>query len=322
MKTRILSEEDLRACVPNDADALSAIENGFTWLIEGRVEMPPIMHFDVAARKEVDVKGAVVRGEPAFAIKIASGFYDNPARGLASCSSSFVILDSETGMTRAICVDNGYLMDLRTGLAGAVSVKHMARKSASRLGVIGTGTQARWQARCINLVRPLTKVVAFGRNTDALATYCAEMTQELGVPVEAASSPAKVLSSTDMTVTTTPSKQPLVTANMILPGHHITAMGSDMPGKRELAPNCLERADIIGCDDIDQCLNNGELQQLSGQRDTVVPLGALTSGAVHLDRPDHAISICDLTGTGVQDTAIALLALDRAEEAGLGTLVN
>ena len=145
MITRILNKKDLRACVPIDADALSTIETGITWLAEGKVEMPPIMHFDVAARKEVDVKGAVVRGAPAFAIKIASGFYDNPARGLASCSSSFVILDTETGATRAICVDNGYLMDLRTGLAGAVSVKHMARKSASCLGVIGTGTQARWQ---------------------------------------------------------------------------------------------------------------------------------------------------------------------------------
>jgi ectoine utilization protein EutC len=326
MAVRILNEAELRQAVGIDHESLAAIEQAFTWLADGLVDMPPIMHIGAGEAGDVDVKGAFVRGQPGVVVKIASGFYGNAALGLPSSSGLMVVLDAKTGFCQAVLLDNGYLTDLRTGMAGAVAAKHLARADTRVAGVIGAGAQARYQIKSLNLVRPLARVLVWSRSVGNAERYADEMGESLGIPVDVAASVEAVVRGSDVVVTTTPSREPIVRAEWLHPGLHITAMGSDLPPKRELGPSVLAQADLLVCDSRAQCAILGELHHAldAGElRDDarVVELGEITSGRAAGRSDSSQITVCDLTGTGVQDVAIALLARARAEGRGSGAEV-
>ncbi len=327
MTVRILNEADLRQAIGITAPALAAIETAFTWLADGLVSMPPVMHIGVPDfHGDVDAKGGFVSGQPGVVVKIASGFFDNAKLGLPSSSGLMVVLDARTGFCQAILLDNGYLTDLRTGLAGAVAAKHLARADTRTVGVIGAGAQARYQVRSLQLVRPFERVLVWSRSATGAAKYAAEMAPALGVEVIIAASPEDVVRGSDLVVPTTPSREPIVRAAWLRPGLHITAMGSDLPFKQELDAAVLARADLLVADRRSQCATIGELHHaldagtIADAAD-VVELGEITSGRAAGRKSPEQVTVCDLTGTGVQDVAIALLALRAATAAGLGQVV-
>jgi ornithine cyclodeaminase len=327
MPTRILSEAELRRVVGVDAEALRAVEDAFGALQRGRVAMPPILHLPVRDRDgDIDVKGAYVRGLPLVAIKIAAGFRDNPAQGLPAGSALMVVLDARTGRCEAILLDESYLTDLRTGLAGAVAAKYLAPEAVETVGVLGTGVQARYQVECLGLVRKFRRILVWGRSREKAERYAAEMGERLGTQVLVASAPGEAARASQVLLTATASEGALVGAGDLHPGLHITAVGSDLPGKQELAPEVLLRADRLVCDRLAQCRENGEIQHLLRDGELpagreIVELGALVCGDAPGRRREDEITVCDLTGTGVQDTAIANLAHAAALAQGLGTLV-
>jgi ornithine cyclodeaminase/alanine dehydrogenase-like protein (mu-crystallin family) len=324
MGTLIVTEAELRACLPLDKGALAAVEQAFTWIEEGCVSMPPVMHIDVDADSAVDTKGAFVEGLDHLAVKIATGFFRNPQKGLPSCSSTIALMDAKTGLFDCVFLDNGYLMDLRTGLAGAVAAKHLAPQDVDTVGVIGTGVQARYQIESLALVRSFKRVVVYGRHPGRVSDYCLDMAERLKIPVEPLESIEELVKAAQIVVTTTQATEPLVSAEWVHPGLHITAMGSDLPGKQELESEILRRADLVVCDTLAQCKIGGEIQHMARaniDRD-VIELGAFTSGARQFERTQQSVTICDLTGTGAQDTAIAAEALARIKREGLGTLVG
>ena len=325
MPVLILTESELRACVGFDAESLRAVEDAFTWLSEGRVEMPPVMHIEVAEHHgDVDIKSACVRGLDHLAVKVASGFFDNPGLGLPSGGAMVVVLSAKTGFCEAVMLDNAYLTDLRTGLAGAVAARYLAPATVRTVGVLGAGAQARYQVRALRLVRDFERVLVSARDAGRTAGYAAEMSESLGLPVEA-TTPETLVRESELVVTTTPARSPVVDAAWLHPGLHITAMGSDLPGKRELDPEVLRRADRVVCDRLEQCLAMGELQYAADRLEggnTPVELGELTSGRAPGRQSAEDITVCDLTGTGVQDTAIASLALARARDLGAGTQLD
>lgn len=317
---RIIGEPRLRAAVGIDDKALGAVEAAFRWLEEGRTCMPPIMHIEVPGRGDVDVKSAYVEALPYFAIKIASGFYGNPARGLPSGSAMMVLLSADTGFCEAVLLDNGYLTDLRTGLAGAVAARYLAPESIETVGVLGTGTQARYQPRCLRLVRRFRRIVVWGRSDERLQAYAQDMRASGEFDVQTTDSIEEVVRSSDLLITTTASTHPLVRSEWVHAGLHITAVGADFPGKQELEADVLLKADRLVCDRVSQCRSNGELQHLV--RDGQLPahlrvseVGELVTGKQPGRRAADEITVCDLTGTGVQDTAIADLAFRRVAEA-------
>lgn len=318
MSTRILSETELRKVVGINDAALAAVENAFSCLQRGEVNMPPIMHISADDRNgDIDVKSAYVKGMPYIAIKIASGFYDNPSRGLPSGNAMMVLLDAETGFCEAVLFDNSYLTDLRTGLAGAVAAKYLAPTRVDAVGVIGTGVQARYQVACLGLLRKFRKVVVWGRSEDKARAYAAEMANNHGLDVSLAGSPDEVVQQSQVVITATASNRPLVSAAALHEGLHITAVGADFPGKQELAADVLTHADLLVCDRLAQCRVNGEIQHVSDGDElpaglAVVELGELTTGVRSGRRSEQQITVCDLTGTGVQDTAIANLAYRAA----------
>ena len=325
MPVLMLTETELRACVGFDAECLRAIEDAFTWLSEGKVEMPPVMHIEVAEHHgDVDIKSACVRGLDHLAVKVASGFFENPERGLPSGGAMVVVLSAKTGFCEAVMLDNAYLTDLRTGLAGAVAARHLAPETVRTVGVIGAGAQARYQVRALRLVRDFERVLVSARDAGRTAAYAAEMTETLGLPVEA-TTPHALVRESELVITTTPARTPIVDPVWLHPGLHITAIGADLPGKQELHAEVLHRADRVVCDRREQCLAMGELQHAAGLLESAnapVELGELTSGRAPGRQSAEEITVCDLTGTGVQDTAIASLALARARALGAGTSID
>jgi ectoine utilization protein EutC len=328
MSVLILTEGELRRCAVMNDQALRAVEQAFTWLAEDQVNMPPIMHLEVADHHgDVDIKSAYVSGLDHFAVKLASGYFENAKRGLPSSSAMMVLFRADTGFCAAVLLDNGYLTDLRTGLAGAVAAKHLAPERVSTVGVVGTGAQARYQVQSLQLVRSFERLLVFGRDSQRLSSYREEMRKQVGLEVEPVQSVEALVSQSDLVVTTTPSKQALIQSAWLHPGLHITAMGSDLAGKQELAPQVLADADLLVCDRRSQCAAMGELQHaiaagLISKDEEILELGSITSGC-HPGRSDpDQITVCDLTGTGVQDTAIAALAYQRAQEMGLGVKIE
>jgi len=327
MQTRILTEAELRQVVGINAEALLAVEAAFGWLQQDRVSMPPIMHIPARDRNgDIDVKSAYVKGVPYVAIKIATGFHDNPVSGLPVGSAMMVVLNSQTGFCEAILLDNSFLTDLRTGLAGAVAAKHLAPRTVETVGVLGTGVQARIQVECLTLVRRFQRVVVWGRSTEKADRYASEMRERLGVEVEVATAPGDVVRASQLLITATASERPLVRADSLHKGLHITAVGSDLPGKQELAAAVLLEADRLVCDRLSQCRSNGELQHLLDEGELpegreIIELGELANGDKQGRQREDEITVCDLTGTGVQDTAIANLAYAAALEKKLGILV-
>jgi ectoine utilization protein EutC len=321
----LLNEAEIRSCVEVDAAALAAVEDGFARLARGEVIVPPPIGIDVPEREaEVHVKTAYVRGLPAFAVKIASGFYGNAKAGLPVSSGLMMVLSAETGWPEALLLDNAYLTEVRTALAGALAARYLAPATVQSAGVIGVGMQARFQLRALKLVRDFRKVVVYGRKAEAVRKFVREVSEELGVEVVPAKDASEVARRSEVVVTATPAREPLLTVADLHQGLHITAMGSDGPGKQELDPRILQRADLLVCDLRSQCERLGELQHgIAAGTVTaatpVVELGELAAGKHSGRRADADITVCDLTGVGVQDTAIAGFALGRARAKGLGT---
>jgi len=313
MKVTILTEAEIRKCVEMDQEAIAVVEDGFTRLADGEVTIPPIVRVDIPDSKgEVDVKTAYVRGRDSFAIKIASGFYENYLLGLPSGSGMMVIVSAKTGVPEAVLLDNGYLTNVRTGAAGAVAVTYLAQERIDTAGVIGSGTQARYQMMALKLVRDFHRLMIYGIIPDEVEQYASEMTSVLGVEIVKAEDAEAVVRGSDIVVTTTPSRDPYLKAEWLHPGLHITAMGSDAEEKQELYADVLRHAD----------LHHGLEEGIISQDDEIIELGELTSGRKPGRRHDEEITICDLTGVGVQDTAIALLAYRKAVEKGFGIQIE
>ena len=319
----VLNEKEIRQCVSLDEEALEEVSKGFTALANGEVTLPPILRIDVPENHgEVDVKTAYIHGLDSFAIKIASGFFNNRKLGLPTGSGMMVLISAVTGNPMAILLDNGYLTDVRTGIAGAIAAKYLAPKEINIAGVIGSGMQARFQIRALKLVRDFSKLIIYGIVPEEVDAYITEVSAELNIEVIKADNPETVVQESDIVVTTTPAKEPYLQAEWMHSGLHITCMGSDSEDKQELHPDVFSRADLIACDQKKQVFRLGELHHAKDAglitEDQVIELGDLTSGKISGRVSEEEITVCDLTGVGIQDTQIARLAYQKAIELGFG----
>lgn len=261
------------------------------------------------------MKGAYLRGSPIFALKVATGFYHNAARNLPTGAGLFLVFDAATGFPLALLRDNAYLTDLRTGAAGALAARHLAREQLGKVAILGSGIQARHQARCLSLVRRWRETTAWSPTREHVEQYCREMTDQLRVPFRAVPAPEEAVRGADLVITTTPSRRPVVEAGWLAPHVTVIAVGSDGPEKQELAAECLARADKVIADRLSQCLELGEIHHavrygLLDPARVYAELGDVVAGKKPGREGDELI-ICDLTGVGAQDAAIAEVAWRR-----------
>jgi len=322
---RILTERELQNLVQLDPDAINCIEEAFAALAGGNVMMPPILSMAIAEYNgEVDVKTAYVPGINSFAIKMSPGFFDNPKIGLPSTSGLMILFSARTGVLEALLLDNGYLTDVRTAAAGAVAAKHLSRKDARVACIVGTGMQAWLQLKALTLVRPITTAQIWGRDPVKAEKLADEVSGQYGIQAIAQSNLQKAVTDADIVVTTTPASEPLIQADWLRAGQHITAMGSDQDHKNELAPDCMTKADLYVADRLSQTEILGELRSAisagqSGRIKRIVELGHVVAGSETGRNDEDEITIADLTGTGIQDTAIATFAHRLAVAADVGT---
>ena len=328
MPIRILNEREIRSCVQMDLESLQIVEEAFVRLSGGQAVVPPIMRIDAEAYKgEVDVKSAYIKGLDSFAIKIAAGFTENYKLGLPTGSGMMVLVNAQTGFPLAVLLDNGYLTDVRTGLAGALAAKYLAPQNVQAAGVIGSGMQSRFQMRALKLVRDFKKLYVCGIVPEDVKKFAAEMEAELLVEVIIASTYEEVLQKSQVVVTTTPARSPFIRSEWLHPGLHITCMGSDAEGKQEIFADVFSKVDRVFCDRKSQSFRLGELQHAQAEgflneNSPVYELGEAAAGLVPGRQDEKQITICDLTGVGVQDTAIARLAYQRAETQDLGLKIG
>lgn len=324
----IVSEKELRESVQLDLDAVACVEQAFTALAGGGVVMPPILRLDIEEYNgEVDVKTAYVPGLDSFAIKISPGFFDNPKLGLPSLNGLMVLFSAKTGLAEALLMDNGYLTAVRTAAAGAVAAKWLSREDSETAAILGAGEQGRLQLKALTLVRPITRARYWARTAEEAESTAGRMAEELGIEVTGTTDAAQAVAGVDIVVTATPATSPILAETMLEPGQHVTAMGSDAEHKNELDPAIIVRARPYVADSVQQTRRLGELHHAIASGlvapDRAFPdLGGVISGKTAGRTSPDAITVADLTGTGVQDTAIATLARQRAQALGAGTQLN
>ncbi|HJO04302.1 MAG TPA: ornithine cyclodeaminase family protein [Acidobacteriota bacterium] len=322
----LLTEQEIRDSV-DMAEAIDVVEKAFAALARGQVTLPPPIGLDIPDMDaEVHVKGAYIHDSDHFVFKLTSGFYRNPQEGLPMANGLVLAFDATHGQPAALLFDNGYLSDLRTGAAGAVVARHLAPQQLRRVAVIGAGEQARMQLRALSEVRTIPGVALWNRSPERARQCAADMTDELGLDVQVVERIEDAVQGSNAVITVTTAREPLVRAEWIEPGTHVTAVGSDGPDKQELDVEVLHGADLVVADRLSQCIELGEIHHAVDagrlQADACVELGAILIGEALGRETDDQITVADLTGLGVQDAAIASATLNGARGKGFGTTIE
>ena len=297
-------------------DGFEAIKDAYIAVTDGRCDLPPVGYLGFpAAHGDCHIKYGHIAGDPVFVIKIATGFYDNPLKNLPSSNGIMLALSAKTGQVVAILQDEGFLTDLRTGIGAALATQAGCHSDARRVGVVGTGIQARLQIRCLNALMP-DRSLAFsvwGRSEEKMH-HLAEDLAPHQILVTVQPDLETLCASADILHTTTSAKAPLIRSGWIKDGTHITASGADAPGKQELDSTLTARADLLILDSAAQCIDHGEvaIPAAAGllSPDRYRTLGKVLSGQQAGRSAPTEITIADLTGLGCQDIAIARTALD------------
>jgi ornithine cyclodeaminase len=328
MSVHVLREPQIREFLVL-RETIGAVEKSFADYSAGRAVVPDVTNLDILEHQgEVHIKSAHIRGQEHYVVKIASGFYRNPELGLPVGNGLMMLFEAKTGRLACILFDNGYITEMRTAAAGAVCADQLALDPVESVGVVGSGSQARYQVKALFEVRAPKIVHVWSPHPEHVAAYVEEMTS-LYPQVRFSASPScqDAVSDSDLVITATPSRSPVVRAEWLKPGVHITALGSDGPEKQELDVEVLRVADKIFCDSRSQCARLGEVHH--GLKAGVIAESAISGeiGDLILGRKrgrenDRQITVADLTGLGVQDAAAASLVYAKSLRRGVGDSIE
>jgi ornithine cyclodeaminase len=296
------------------AVAVTAVERGFRALALGEATLPDPMVVELAQEQaEVHVKGAHLRGARHIVLKVATGFYQNRARGLPSGDGMFLLLDAQTGVPDLLLEEHGYLTDFRTAAAVALTLKYLAPRDAREALLIGAGALARLTARAMIAEMPLERLTLWNRTPERATALAAELAPTVRIRVAPALEHA--VRDHRVIVTATASTTPLVQAAWIGAGTHVTSVGTGSPEKIELEPAVLAKADKLVADRVSQTARYGNLHHALAARAVTKAqvygeLGDLAAGRLAGRETAGEITVADLTGVGVQDAAIAAVVVE------------
>jgi ornithine cyclodeaminase len=295
------------------AEAIAAMEPGFVAYSRGDVVVPPVGQMEFHDPPgDCHIKYGYLKQGPTFTIKIATGFWKNPERGLPSSNGVVLVFSRQTGELEAVLQDEGYLTDFRTAAAGAVAAKYLAPSEIRCIGIIGAGTQAKLQLELLKEITDCRRVMLWARSADRARTFHAE-----DFEITVASSVAELAANSQLIVTTTAARQWLLGADHVQPGTHITAVGADGGGKQELESRLFSLANACVVDSAVQCSQYGDssfaLREGLIQPQKLIELGRLIEDKTLGRQREEDITIADLTGVAVQDIVIADLACKRLE---------
>jgi alanine dehydrogenase len=306
----VFSAANVEAAVPPER-ALEAVREAFVAYARGEWSMPPKVY--VPAYPAGDFRAMPALGAGHAALKWVTSFPGNPARGLPTVTGLVVLSDASNGSLVAV-LDAGAVTALRTGAAAVLAAETLGRPDAGVATVVGAGVNGRATARTF---------VSLGREVllwDVDEKRARGAAEELGTGV--AGSRKEALEA-DVVVTVTPGREVLFPGGSLRAGQHVSLMGADGPGKAEIAVDEIGRAHVF-CDDWEQASHNGDLAHAvetgAITQDDVTELGTVLTGQAPGRRSADDITIFDSTGLAIQDLAIALAALERADELNLSRL--
>lgn len=290
-------------------DVKAAIEEGFVAYSEGKVVVPPVgeLLFDDPPG-DVHIKYGYIKKDDYFVIKVAAGFYDNVKLGLPPADGLMLVFSQKTAQLECILLDEGHLTNVRTAAAGAVVARYLAPKNVERIGVFGTGVQGKMQVEALLPILDCRKIIVWGRGEEQLDAYREAMSGH-GLEIQTTLTGNEIAATCNLIVTSTPSHTPLLRAEQIREGTHVTAMGADTAEKNELEPAILGKADLVVADSIEQCQVRGEIHHALAagvlKAGDLLELGKVIVDPALQRTADYQITVADLTGVAVQDIQIS-----------------
>lgn len=321
----ILNQKQVKNIIPlkKIKSVVDCVEKAFLDYGSGKVQMPPK---DYLYFKEY---GGDLRIMPAFSpklkiagTKIVNVHPRNPKKGLLTVMASILLNDAKNGLPLAL-LDGTYITGARTGAAGAVATKYLAKKDAKTLGIIGAGQQALYQIAAITKVRNIKEIYVFDINKNSVEKLKQALIKE-GIKIKGAG--MEEAAKQDILVTTTPSRKPIIKEEWILPGTHINAIGADAEGKQELDSKILKKGKII-IDDFVQASHSGEInvpfkKGFITEKDIYSSLGKIVCGKKAGRKNSKEITIFDSTGLAIQDLYTANIVYKKAKKEKIGKEIN
>jgi ornithine cyclodeaminase len=323
MSLLLLNEDELRQII-SLPEATAAIEAAFVANREGRITIPGSFSLALPdVNGEVDVKGAYLQDAPYYVIKIDNNFLGNPSINLSAHGGLITVFDAATGFPAAVLLDNGYLTHVRCGIVGALATRRLANRPINTVAIIGVGRMAFSQLKALLTTEPVELVTVWGAPPIEADNFARRVVEDHNVNITLAPSVEAAVTQADVIITATTSQQPLIRAEWLKPGVHITAAGKNSPQRQELHADVLQRADAIFVDSLAQCSHFGEIRH--GLNSGIITpahirgdLGSLISGHIPGRQGPAEITLADLTGLEWQDATIATLALENALFLGIG----
>ena len=307
-------------------DCIVAVEEAFRLHGEGKAAPPAVLGVHVLHGGFHIKAGVLGLGRSYFAAKINGNFPENPAHfDLPTIQGVIVLCDAERGSPLAV-MDSREITALRTAAATAVAAKYLARPDSRTLTICGCGHQGRVQALAIARVCQLHEIFTFDKVAEQAQRLAQQLTVDLQIPARAVNDLAGALRQSDICVTCTTSRQPLVGPYDVAPGTFIAAVGADNPEKQELHPALMAKSKTVA-DIIEQCAAMGDLHHaLAGgvvtRKDVHAELGEIVAGKKPGRESGEEITIFDSTGMALQDVAAAAFVYEKAQRQGAGVRLD
>ena len=311
----VLAPQEIRELLTID-ECIVAVEHAFRLLGEGKTAPPAVLGMHTPTGGFHVKAGILNLSRPYFAAKVNGNFPENQKHfGLPTIHGVIVLCDAEKGCPLAV-MDSRDITSLRTGAATAVAAKYLARRDSRVVTICGCGNQGRIQLKALSRVCRLQSVLAFDQNEDQALRFAEELSEHLGIPVASVTDLAAAVRQSDICVTCTPSREPLLRVDDVSPGTFIAAVGADNPQKQELQPELMAKSKIV-TDVLEQCAAMGDLRH-------ALAAGVVTLEDVHAElcdvvaakipgrESDEEIIIFDSTGMALQDVAAAALVFEKA----------
>jgi alanine dehydrogenase len=323
-KTLLLKKGDIKDLVNMD-DILGVVEEAFKEYALGRVQMPPKSYL-FFRRGDFRIMPSYLEGLGVAGVKCVNSHPSNPREySLPTVMAIIELVDPEDGFPLTL-MDGTWVTDMRTGAAGGISAKYLARPDSKKVGIIGAGRQAYTQLMAIKSVLDIEEVSVYCRTPSTREEFAKKASKKYGTDVIPATTVREAVKDKDIIVTATPSTKPLIRLEWTPPGVHICAIGADAPGKQELDPKILIKGRVF-VDSWEQASHSGEInvplrEGILSKDDIAGTLGQVIIGEVLGRIRDDDITVFDSTGLSVQDMATASLIYERALKEKIGVKVN
>jgi alanine dehydrogenase len=325
-KTIILNQSEIKELIQMN-NVLDAVETAYMEYAKGNAQMPPKEYlFFEKYNGDLRIMPCYLPEKEEAGVKCVNVHPDNPLQeNLPTVMAVIELVDPQTGFPLAI-MDGTWITNMRTGAAGGVAAKYLARDNSETVGIVGAGKQAYTQLMALNEVMDIKEAKVYCRTCSSRENFAQRVSEKYGIPVKAVETPREAVENTDVVVTVTPVSDPVIKAEWISPGTHINAMGADAPGKEELETALVLKSSVF-IDNWEQASHSGEInvpvsKGLLLEEDLAGTLGNVIIGKMPGRTYDEEITIFDSTGLAVQDITTAWTVYEKAKDLKLGQNIN